>query len=107
MPRYPVTVTVKEMKEEFPPPCPIHQIGDTLTLGNGSVEGRVCLYFLVQHLPRIYALSGGVPSRLGDVLTIACPDKGKVVFEVRRDSSHCWKDALFPLAPAEFIPPQI
>ena len=102
MPRYPVTMVVKEIKPELPPHCPVHQVGDKIVIDNGCVDGRICLPVLAQNLPRIYGLVNGMPTR--DVWTIRCPDQGKVVYELRRDSSKWWKDAMAPLTEAEFKP---
>lgn len=102
MPRYPVVMEVKEIRKEFPPPCPVHKVGDRITVNNGCVEGKICLPVLAQYMARIYALSNGLPTR--DRFTIACPDNGKVVYELRRDSTKWWKDALSPLTDAELKP---
>jgi hypothetical protein len=39
-----------------------------------------------------------------NVITYRCPDQGKVVYEIRRDPDHWWKDALSPLTDAEVKP---
>ncbi|MBI2908138.1 MAG: TIGR04076 family protein [Chloroflexi bacterium] len=105
MPRYPVTVTVKEIKEELPPDCPVHEVGDQLIINNGCIEGKMCLPVLAMRLPRFYGLCYGMPGP--NVQTIACPDKGKVVYEVRRDPTKWWKEATAPLTDSEFQPPEM
>lgn len=35
MPRYPVTMEVKEIREELPPMCPVHKVGDKIVIDNG------------------------------------------------------------------------
>lgn len=102
MPRYPVVMEVKEIKAEFPPACPVHKVGDKIVIDNGCVEGRICLPVLVQQVSRLYGLVNGMPT--ADKFTYACPDKGKVVYEIRRDSSKWWKDAMQPKSDAEFKP---
>ena len=94
MPRYPVVMEVKEIREDLPPPCPVHSVGDKIVIDNGCVEGKVCLPALAQILPRLYALVYGAPAV--NVFTFRCPDKGKVVYEVRRDPDHWWRDARSP-----------
>jgi len=107
MPRYPVYITIKEIREDLPPKCPVHDIDDKVAVENGTIIGKICLPVLAMHLPRIYALVNGAPSPYGDVITIKCPDQGKVVYEIRRDSTKWWKDALSPLTPSEVNPQQV
>ena len=102
MPRYPVTVVVKEVRSEPAPPCPIHKVGDSITINNGTVEGKICLPVLTQLISRLYGLAWGMP--YANVFTYQCPDKGKVVYEIRRDTNHWWKDALSPLTESERKP---
>lgn len=102
MPRYPIVVEVVELPPDLPPPCPIHSLGDRLTINNSCIEGKMCLSVMAQQMARLYALANGLPAP--DVGTIRCPDRGKVVFQVRRDSAHWWKDALAPLTDAEVRP---
>ncbi len=105
MPRYPVTITVTEMRhDKYPPKCPVHEVGDTVTINNGLVEGKMCLYVLAAHMPRIYGLVNGMPSTRGETLTFPCGDHGKVVFELKRDPTKWWKDATSPLTDAEAKP---
>ncbi len=102
MPRYPVVMEVVQIKEDLPPPCPVHEVGDRITVDNGCVEGKICLPVLAQHMARIYAVTNGLPGT--DAYTIACPDKGKVVFSLRRDSTRWWKTPLSPQTEAELRP---
>ena len=102
MARYPVTMAVKEISAEFPPPCPVHKVGDKLVINNASVEGKICLGVLTQQLARLYGLANGMPS--ANLITYRCPDHGKVVYEIRRDPDHWWKDAQAPLTEAEVKP---
>jgi uncharacterized repeat protein (TIGR04076 family) len=105
MPRYPITITVTEMHhDKYPPKCPVHELGDTFTVNNGCVEGKMCLPALAQHIARIYGLCNGMPSTRGEVFNIPCPDHGKVIFELRRDPTKWWKDPLSPLTDAEVRP---
>lgn len=103
MPRYPVTMTVKEIKAELAPPCPVHKVGDKITINNGCLEGKICLPVLAQQAARLYGLVNGM-SAPSEVLTYSCPDKGKVVYEIRRDPNHWWKDAMSPLTESEIKP---
>ena len=98
MPRYPVVMEVKEIKSEFPPPCPVHKVGDKFSINNATTEGRLCLGVLLSQMPRLWALANGLPS--GNAITWACPDHGKVVYEIRRDPDHWYKDAVAPLTNA-------
>ncbi|MFH1381413.1 MAG: hypothetical protein ABIH70_00780 [Chloroflexota bacterium] len=102
MPRYPVVMEVKEVKEELPPPCPVHKVGDKLTINNTDVEGKICLGVLAQSIARLYGLANGMPAP--NVTTYRCPDHGKVVYEIRRDPDHWWKDAVSPLTESEVKP---
>ena len=102
MPRYPVTMEVKEINDQLPPACPVHKIGDKLVINNGCIEGKICLPVMTQQISRLYGLVNGMPS--ANVITYRCPDRGKVVYEIRRDSNHWWKDAMSPLTEAEVKP---
>jgi len=102
MPRYPVIMEVTEINEELPPPCPVHSVGDRIVIDNGCLEGKICLPVLAQQVARLYGLANGMPA--ANVLTYRCPDKGKVVYEIRRDPDHWRKDAQSPLTEAEFKP---
>ncbi len=102
MPRYPVTMEVKEIREELLPMCPIHKVGDRIVINNGCVEGKICLPVLSQQVARLYGLVNGMASV--NVITYRCPDRGKVVYEIRRDPDHWWKDALSSLTEAEVKP---
>lgn len=103
MPRYPVTVTVVEMREDLPFECPVQKLGDTLTVNNGTVEGKICMYTLTQQMARIYGLVQGMPVA-AETMRIGCPDKGKVVYEIHRDPTKWWKDAVSPLTDSEAQP---
>ena len=94
MPRYPVTMEVKEINAELPPPCPVEQVGDKIVINNGCVEGKICLAVLSQQIARLYGLVNGMAS--SNTITYRCPDRGKVIFEIRRDPDHWWKDAQSP-----------
>ena len=102
MPRYPVTMEVKETNDQLPPACPVHKVGDKLVINNGCIEGKLCLPVMTQQISRLYGLVNGMPS--ANVITYRCPDRGKVVYEIRRDSNHWWKDAMSPLTEAEVKP---
>ena len=102
MPRYPVVMEVKEIREDLPPPCPVHKVGDKIVINNGCVEGRICLPVLSQQVARLYGLVNGMP--FANVFTYSCPDKGKVVYEIRRDPDHWWKDAQSPFTESEVKP---
>ena len=102
MPRYPITMEVKEIREELLPMCPVHKTGDRIVINNGCLEGKICLVVLSQQAARLYGLVNGMASR--NVITYRCPDHGKVVFEIRRDPDHWWKDALSSLTEAEVKP---
>ena len=102
MPRYPVTMEVKEIHEQLPPVCPVHKVGDRIVINNGCLEGKICLPVLSQQIARLYGLVNGMAS--ANVITYRCPDRGKVVYEIRRDPDHWWKDALSSLTEAEFKP---
>ena len=102
MPRYPVTMEVKEIIADLPPWCPVHKVGDKIVITNGCVEGKICLPVLSQQSARLYGLVNGMSS--ANVMTYRCPDRGKVVFEIRRDPDHWWKDAQSPLTEAEVKP---
>ena len=43
MPRYPVTMEVKEIREELLPMCPVHKVRDRIVINNGCLEGKICL----------------------------------------------------------------
>ncbi|MFC1981295.1 hypothetical protein ACFLVN_03530 [Chloroflexota bacterium] len=102
MPRYPVTMEVKEILDQLLPMCPVHEVGDRVVIDNGCLEGKICLPVLSYQVARLYGLVNGMAS--ADVLTCRCPDKGKVVYEIRRDPDHWWKDALSPLTESEVKP---
>ena len=102
MPRYPITMEVKEMKKGLPPSCPVHKLGDRIVINNGCLEGKICFPVLSQQAARLYGLVNGMPYR--SVMTFECPDRGKVVFEIRRDRDHWWKDAQSPLTESEIKP---
>lgn len=102
MPRYPVTMEVKEIRKELPPMCPVHKVGDKIIINNGCLEGKICLPALSQQTARLYGLVNGMAS--ANVITYRCPDQGKVVYEIRRDPDHWWKDALSTLTEAEVKP---
>ncbi len=102
MPRYPVTMEVKEISEEFPPACPVQKVGDKIVINNGCLEGNICLPVLSQQIARLYGLVNGMAS--ANVITYRCPDHGKVVYEIRRDTDHWWKDAVSSLTEAEVKP---
>lgn len=102
MPRYPIVMEVKEIRAELPPPCPIHKAGDQMTISNGCLDGRLCLPVAAQQMARLYALANGLPAK--DLTIYNCPDNGKVVFEIRRDSTKWWKEPLSPLTEAEVRP---
>ncbi len=102
MPRYPVIMEVKEIHAELPPPCPVHQVGDKIAVSNARVEGKICLAVLTQQIARLYGLANGMAA--GNVTVYRCPDRGKVVYEIRRDPDHWWKDALSPLTESEVKP---
>ena len=38
MPRYPVIMDVKEIRQELPPICPVHKVGDKIIINNGCPE---------------------------------------------------------------------
>ncbi len=102
MPRYPVTMEVKEISEQLPPMCPVQKVGDRIIINNGCLEGRICLPVLSQQIARLYGLVNGMAS--ANVITYRCPDKGKVVYEIRRDPDHWWRDALSPSTEAGVKP---
>lgn len=102
MPRYPVTMEVKEIREELPPVCPVQKLGDKIIINNGCLEGKICFPVLCQQAARLYGLVNGMSS--ANVITCRCPDKGKVVYEIRRDPDHWWKNALASLTEAEVKP---
>jgi uncharacterized repeat protein (TIGR04076 family) len=102
MPRYPVTMTVKEIRKDLPPDCPVHKVGDRIVINNGCVEGKICLPVLAMQAGRLYGLVNGM--LFPNVLTFECPDRGKVVYEIHRDTDHWWKDALSELTESEFKP---
>lgn len=102
MPRYPVIMEVKQIRAELPPLCPVHKVGDRVVINNGCLEGKICLPVLSQQVARLYGLVNGMAS--ANVITYYCPDKGKVVYEIRRDPDHWWKDALSTLTDAEVKP---
>jgi len=103
MPRYPIVMEVKEIKTDLPPMCPVHKVGDKVAINNGTVEGKICLGVLTQQFARLYGLANGMIA--ANTLTYACPDRGKVVFEIRRDVNHWYKDAISPLTDAPVKPP--
>ena len=102
MPRYPVIMEAKEIRRELPPLCPVQKVGDRVVISNGCLEGKICLPVLCQQAARLYGLVNGMAS--ANVINYACPDKGKVVYEIRRDPNHWWKDAQSPLTEAEVKP---
>lgn len=102
MPRYPVTMVVKEIREELPPLCPVQKVGDKIVINNGCLEGKVCLPVLTQQISRLYGLVNGMAA--ANVITYRCPDNGKVVYEIRRDVEHWWKDPQSPMTKAEVKP---
>ena len=102
MPRYPVTMEVKEIKNDLPPICPVQKVGEKIVINNGCLEGKICLPVLCQQAARLYGLVNGMPSV--NVITISCPDRGKVIYEIRRDPDKWWKDALAPLTASEVKP---
>ena len=102
MPRYPVTMEVKEIRDKPSPMCPVQKVGDRIVINNGCLEGKICLPVLSQQVARLYGLVNGMAS--ANVITYRCPDGGKVVYEIRRDPDHWWEDALSPLTEAEVKP---
>ncbi|MBI2846742.1 MAG: hypothetical protein HYX82_02555 [Chloroflexi bacterium] len=102
MPRYPVTMEVKEIREDLPPTCPVQKVGDKVVIDNGCFEGKVCLPVLAQQVARLYGLVNGMAS--ANTITYRCPDKGKVVYEIRRDPDNWWKDALSRKTKSEVKP---
>ena len=102
MPRYPVTMEVKEIRQQPPPSCHIQQVGDRIVINNDCLEGKICLPVLSQQIARLYGLVNGMAS--ANIITYRCPDNGKMVFEIRRDPDHWWKDALSPLTEAQVKP---
>jgi len=102
MPRYPVVMEVKQVREDLPPSCPVHKVGDRIVINNGCLEGKICIPVLCQQSARLYGLVNGMASI--NVITYSCPDKGKVVYEIRRDPDHWWKDAVSPLTKSEVKP---
>ena len=102
MPRYPVTMEVKQIREELTPLCPVHKVGDRVVINNGCLEGKVCLPVLSQQVARLYGLVNGMA--FANVVAFSCPDKGKVVYEIRRDPDHWWKDSVSPLTKSEVKP---
>ncbi|MFH0914455.1 MAG: hypothetical protein V1849_04100 [Chloroflexota bacterium] len=102
MPRYPVVMEVKEINDQLSPRCPVHQVGDKVVIHNGCLEGKICLPVLSQQCARLYGMVNGMSA--ANVMTYRCPDKGKVVYEIRRDPDHWWKDALAPLTESEVKP---
>ncbi len=102
MPRYPVVMEVKEINAKLPPACPVHKVGDKIVINNGCLEGKICLPVLSQQVARLYGLVNGMAS--AHVMTYRCPDNGKVVYEIRRDPDHWWKDAQSPRTAAEVKP---
>jgi hypothetical protein len=93
---------VKEIREELPPMCPVHGVGDRVVINNGCLEGKICLPVLSQQVARLYGLVNGMAA--ANVITYRCPDKGKVVYEIRRDPDHWWQDAVSPLTETEVKP---
>lgn len=102
MPRYPVIMEVKEVLHDKPPACPVHKVGDRIVINNGCLEGKVCLPVLSQQAARLYGLTNGMPS--ANVITYRCPDQGKVMYEIRRDPDHWWKDAQSSLTESDVKP---
>ena len=102
MPRYPVTMEVKEVNAQLPPVCPVHKVGDRIVINNGCLEGKICVPVLAQQMARLYGLVNGMAS--ANVITYRCPDKGKVVYEIRRDPDHWWKDAMSPMTESKVKP---
>ncbi|MBI2830944.1 MAG: hypothetical protein HYX79_01645 [Chloroflexi bacterium] len=102
MPRYPVIMEVKEINKDLPPACPVQKVGDKIIINNGCLEGKICFPVLAQVNARLYGLVNGMPS--AKVITYRCPDKGKVVYEIRRDPDHWWKDAMSPKTDSEVKP---
>lgn len=102
MPRYPVVMEVKEIKPDSPPACPVHKVGDRIVIHNGCLEGKVCFPVLSQQVARLYGLVNGMPS--ANVIAYRCPDRGKVVYEIRRDPDHWWKDATSTMTDSEVKP---
>ena len=103
MPRYPVVMEVVSIDPTLPPACPVHKVGDKLVINNGCIEGRLCLPVLTQRAAFLYGLVNGMPWP-SNKITYRCPDKGKVVYEIRRDVDHWWKDAQSPLTESEVKP---
>ena len=102
MPRYPITMEVKEIREELPPMCPVHNVGDVIVVNNGCLEWKICLLVFSHGAARLYGLvKGGVSVY---IVPYRCPERGKVVYEIRRDPDHWWKDALSPLTESEVKP---
>jgi len=93
---------VKEIREELPPMCPVHNVGDRIVINNGCLEGKICLPVLSQQVARLYGLVNGMAS--ANIITYRCPDRGKVVYEIRRDPDQWWKDALSLLTESEVKP---
>ena len=98
MPKYPVVMEVKEIRPDLPPPCPVHKVGDKFMINNATCEGKICHGVLMQQATRLWALANGLPS--ANVITYKCPDQGKVVYEIRRDPDHWYKDGISPLTNA-------
>jgi len=65
MPRYPVTMEVKEIRDQPLPMCPVHKVGDKIVIDNGCLEGKICLPVLSQQIARLYGLVNGVASAKG------------------------------------------
>lgn len=84
-----IKVTVKEISGD----CEIHKVGDEILYDGLTFEGKICSSALASLFPHLYALAWGAEfpwDEDKDITTWACPDRGKVIFELRRDRSNPW-----------------
>ena len=81
------TIVAKVIKQEGH--CAAgHRVGDEVSFGGLTINGKVCIHALYSFLPKVFAMRYGATFPWledPDVSTHACPDaKNPVVFEIRR-----------------------
>ena len=87
---FPITVRVKKV----PRVCRLgHKVGDEAVVEQMEIKGKICNGALRTIYPTLYAFQWGAEfpwNKNRDITEVPCVDRGKVVFELKRDRKNPW-----------------
>ena len=87
---FPIVATVKKVTGT----CHLeHKVGDKIYFNQMEIKGKMCNGVMATIYPTLYALQWGAEfpwDKDRDITEVPCVDRGKVVFELKRDRKHPW-----------------